>query len=105
MSDLGTLFSAQELALKAQQDSMNNMVSTSSDMLQEIGTRFSEKVTEEVGNISGATAEFAGSATEMVSLGEAFSLAVELFNDSNRSLVEHLASIEASLDKFRLTQR
>ena len=99
MSDLGTLFSAQDLALKAQQNSMNSMVSTSSDMLQEIGTRFSEKVTEEVGNISGATAEFAGSATEMVSLGEAFSLAVELFNDSNRSLVEHLASIETSLDK------
>ena len=99
MSDLGTLFSAQDLALKAQQDSMNTMVSTSSDMLQEIGSRFSEKVTEEVSNISGATAEFAGSATEMVSLGEAFSLAVELFNDSNRSLVEHLSSIEASLDK------
>ncbi|MEP6390658.1 MAG: hypothetical protein ABJ056_12110 [Halioglobus sp.] len=99
MSDLGTLFSAQDLALKAQQDSMNTLVSSSSDMLQEIGARFSEKVTQEVGNISGATAEFAGSATEMASLSEAFSLAVELFNDSNRSLVDQLASIEASLDK------
>ena len=99
MTDLGALFSAQEKALKAQQESMNAMVSSSSETLQDIGASFSEKVSTEVTNLSGMAAEFAGSASEMSSLSEAFGLGVELFSDSNRTLVEHLERIQDALDK------
>jgi len=99
MADLGALFSAQDKALQAQQESMNSLVSSSSDMLQDIGTSFSENVSGEVARLSEMAAEFTGSASEMSSLSEAFGLGVELFSDSNRTLVEHLERIQDALDK------
>ena len=42
---------------------------------------------------------FAGSASEMASLGDAFTLAVELFNSSNNTLVDNLNRIESSLEQ------
>lgn len=99
MADLGALFSAQDKALQAQQESMNSLVSSSSDMLQDIGTSFSENVSGEVTRLSEMAAEFTGSASEMSSLSEAFGLGVELFSDSNRTLVEHLERIQDALDK------
>ena len=44
-------------------------------------------------------ANFAGSATELASLGEAFSTAVTLYGESNQALLEGLARIEDSMDR------
>ncbi len=48
-----------------------------------------------------ASANIAGGATELSSLGEAFSLAVELFSSSNETLVEHLARLEESMERSK----
>ena len=42
---------------------------------------------------------FAGSAVEMASLGDSFSKAVTLFNESNEHMIQNLLRIEESLEK------
>ena len=49
--------------------------------------------------MSALTANVAGGAADMASLGDAFTVAVELFNQSNQDLIENLHRIEESMDK------
>jgi thiamine pyrophosphate-dependent acetolactate synthase large subunit-like protein len=74
-------------------------VNTSADLLDRVGTRFTDKVEHETGKLSGIAAQVTGSAIEVASLGEAFGVAVQLFGDSNEKLVAHLQRIETALDK------
>ncbi len=67
--------------------------------LASIGGKFSEQVGSEVRKMSGIAEHFAGSATEMASLGEAFTTAVNVFNESNNVLMDGLCRIEQSMDK------
>ncbi|TEA80171.1 DUF802 domain-containing protein [Allopusillimonas ginsengisoli] len=55
-------------------------------------------VEAETSRLSGIAAQVTGSAVEVASLGEAFGKAVQLFSESNASLVEHLQRLEATLD-------
>ena len=71
----------------------------STSALQEVSARFAEQVDSQLSKVAATTADFAGSAAQMSSLGEAFHLAVELFNKSNSGLIESLATIEESMDK------
>jgi hypothetical protein len=68
-------------------------------MLQQIGEQFSRHVATEVSKGSEIADHFAVSAAEISSLGEAFSVAINLYNDSNSRLIESLRHIESSLDK------
>ena len=110
MEDLTTLSGSLAQASSAQQQAVEMLVKSSANMLEDVGSRFTEHVGSQVSTIStiadklaGSATEiadnFAGSATEMSSLGDAFGLAVQLFNESNGQLVEHLIRIEQSLDK------
>ena len=47
--------------------------------------------------MSEASANMAGGATEMSSLGQAFSHAVDLFSASNQTLIEQLGRVEESM--------
>ena len=68
-------------------------------MLQSASEEFREQLSGEASRLTDMTANVAGSAVEMASLGESFSLAVQLFSESNQTLVENLSRIEDSMEK------
>ena len=99
MEQLNTLSSSLEISSTGQQVAIETLVTSSTNMLQNISSQFTDHVGAETSKLSDIVSHFAGSATEMSSLGEAFSFAVEFFNESNQNLVENLSRIEVSLDQ------
>ncbi|AMH43342.1 MULTISPECIES: DUF802 domain-containing protein [Burkholderiaceae] len=99
LATLETLLDAVNHASTEQRTAVDALVSTSADLLDRVGTRFTDKVEQETGKLSGIAAQVTGSAVEVASLGEAFGVAVQLFGDSNEKLVAHLQRIEIALDK------
>lgn len=99
MEELSTLSSAMEQASLAQNRAAELLVNSSTEMLENVAARFSEQMHNEVGKVTEIVDHFSGSAADMASLGDAFAQSVALYNQSNQTLVETLARIEASLDK------
>lgn len=99
MADLNTLFSTLEQTSSGQRDAIQQLVDSSANTLNEVGERFTTHVGTEVLKLNEIGEHFAGSATEMASLGDAFTLAVELFNSSNNTLIDNLNRIETSLEQ------
>ena len=99
MEELNTLSGSLEKTSDMQRQSIEKLLNSSSDMLQDVGTQFGGHVESELSRMSQVTDSFAGSVTQMSSLGDAFSLAITLFNESNNTLMDHLARIEESMDK------
>ncbi|MDT6961293.1 DUF802 domain-containing protein [Cupriavidus sp. SZY C1] len=99
LETLGTLLDAVNHASTEQRAAVDGLVTTTADLLDRVGTRFTEQVAQETGKLDGIAARITGSAVEVASLGEAFGMAVQMFSASNDKLAEHLARIEAALDK------
>jgi hypothetical protein len=99
LATLETLLDAVNHASTEQRTAVDALVTTSADMLNRVGTRFTDKVELETGKLGAVAAQVTGSAVEVASLGEAFGTAVQLFGESNDKLVVHLQRIEAALDK------
>ncbi|ULX50803.1 chemotaxis protein [Cupriavidus taiwanensis] len=99
METLGTLLDAVNHASTEQRTAVDTLVATTADLLERIGTRFTDKVESETGKLTDIAAQVTGSAVEVASLGEAFGVAVQLFSESNGKLIDHLQRIEAALDK------
>ncbi|MFJ1255149.1 DUF802 domain-containing protein [Cupriavidus sp. CuC1] len=99
LETLGTLLDAVNHASTEQRVAVDALVATSADLLDRVGTRFTDKVEAETGKMAAVAAQVTGSAVEVASLGEAFGMAVQLFGESNDKLVAHLQRIEAALDK------
>jgi len=98
MAELTTLSQALEHASAGQREAIEGLVKSSSEMLQNVGAQFTDNVGTELSKMSDVADTFAGSATQMSSLGDAFSLAIHLFNESNTSLIDNLSRIEAAMD-------
>jgi hypothetical protein len=98
MEQLNMLSTSLEQASIGQREALENMVGASAELLEKIAGTFSEQVEVELGKMSGVAEHFSGSATEMASLGEAFTTAVSIFSESNGKLMDNLSRIEASLD-------
>lgn len=99
MEQLAILSTSLDAASAQQRDAVEQLVTTSTTMLSEVGTQFTGHVDGELNKISEVADQFAGSAIELSSLGESFGTAVQLYNESNTQLVEHLNRIEQSMDK------
>lgn len=99
MQDLSTLSSSLQSASQAQREAIDGLVSSSATVLEEVSSQFSEHITGEANKISDLTATVAGGAADIASMGDAFTLAVELFNQSNQGLIENLQRIEETMDK------
>lgn len=121
LETLGTLLDAVNHASSEQRAAVDALVATSADVLDRVGIQFTDKVETEIekltgkvetatasltdkvetetGKLAGVAAHVTSSAIEVASLGEAFGTAVQLFSQSNTSLVEHLQRIEAALGK------
>jgi hypothetical protein len=99
METLETLLDAVNHASTEQRTAVDALVATSADLLERVGTRFTDKVETEADRIGAIAAQITGGAVEVASLGEAFGAAVQRFGESNDKLVAHLERIEAALDK------
>ncbi|WP_341316762.1 DUF802 domain-containing protein [Paraburkholderia sp. IMGN_8] len=99
LATLETLLDAVNHASTEQRSAVDALVATSADLLDRVGTQFTDKVELETGKLGAVAAQVTGSAVEVASLGEAFGVAVQLFGESNDKLVAHLQRIEAALDK------
>ncbi len=94
-----TLLDAVNHASTEQRGAIDALVSTSAELLERVGSRFSAQVEGEAGKLDEAAAHVTGSALEVASLGEAFGTAVQSFGESTTALNERLQAIEAALDR------
>ena len=99
LDTLSTLLDAVNHASTEQRTAVDALVATSADVLDRVGTQFIDRVESETTKLTEVAAQVTGSAVEVASLGESFGTAVQLFSESNTSLVSHLQRIEAALDK------
>jgi hypothetical protein len=99
LETLATLLDAVNHASTEQRTAVDTLVSASADLLERVGSRFTEKADAESEKMAAVAAQITGSAVEVASLGEAFGLAVQLFSQSNDKLVGHLQRIEGALGK------
>ncbi|WP_269792630.1 DUF802 domain-containing protein [Stenotrophomonas sp. Iso1] len=99
LSTLETLLNAVNHASNEQRTAVDALVSTSADLLERVGSRFTAQIETETGKLDNAAAHVTSSAVEVASLGEAFGGAVQLFGQSTETLNERLQLIETALDK------
>jgi len=99
LSTLETLLGAVNHASTEQRSAVDALVSTSADLLERVGSRFSNQLENEASKLDHAAANVTASAVEMASLGDAFGSAVQLFGQSTAALNERLQLIESALDK------
>jgi hypothetical protein len=99
LETLETLLDAVNHASTEQRTAVDALVATSADLLERVGTRFTDHVENETGKLGAVAAQVTGSAVEVASLGEAFGAAVHVFGESNDKLAAHLQRIETALDK------
>ena len=99
LGTLETLLDAVNHASTEQRSAIDALVATSADLLDRVGTRFTDKVDTETGKMADVAAQITGSAVEVASLGEAFGFAVKLFAESNDKMSAHLQRIEGALGK------
>lgn len=99
LATLENLLDAVNHAATEQRASVDALIATSADLLDRVGSRFTEKVETETGKLEAAATRVAVGAIEVASLGDAFGAAVQQFGESNQSLVARLQGIEFALDK------
>ncbi|WP_233198661.1 MULTISPECIES: DUF802 domain-containing protein [Luteimonas] len=99
LSTLDTLLSAVNHASTEQRAAIDALVATSADLLERVGTRFTDHIEAETGKLGTIASDLSVGAIEVASLGEAFGAAVAVFGDSNQALAERLQGIEDALEK------
>lgn len=99
LATLETLLDAVNHASTEQRVAVDALVATSADLLDRVGTRFTDHIEAETGKLGTAAARISAGAIEVASLGDAFAAAVQQFGESNDKLVERLHGIEGALDK------
>ena len=99
METLQTLLDAVNHASTEQRGAIDALVATSADLLDRVGTRFTDHVEAETGKLGGIAAQVVAGATEVASLGDALGTAVQLFGKSNEELLVRLQGIEGALDR------
>jgi hypothetical protein len=99
LATLETLLDGVNHASTQQRGAIDALVTTSADLLNRVGTQFTDKVEAETGKMAGVAAQLTGSAVEVASLGESFGFAVQLFSESNEKLGAQLKRIEGALGK------
>jgi hypothetical protein len=98
LATLETLLDAVNHASTEQRTAVDALVTTSADLLDRVGTRFTDHLETETGKLGTLTAQITGSAVEVASLGEAFGAGVEMFGKSNEALMERLQHIAGALE-------
>jgi hypothetical protein len=97
MDTLRTLLDAIQHAATEQRGAIDALVSSSSTLLQQVGTQLTDRIGSEADRLGEVAAQVTGSALEVGSLGEAFTLGVQRFSESSDGLIGTLQRIEAAL--------
>lgn len=98
LATLETLLVAVNQASTEQRAAVDALVTTSADLLDRVGARFTDHIQGETGKLDAVAAQVTGSAVEVASLGEAFGMSVQLFGTSADALTERLQHIATALD-------
>ena len=99
MATLETLLAAVNHAPTEQRSAIDALVSTSADLLDRVGTRFTDHVQAETGKLGAVADQVSVGAVEVASLGEALGVAVGMFGDANDRLADRLQGIEHALER------
>lgn len=99
MATLDTLLTAINHACLEQRTVIDSLVTSSAQVLNNVGEAFSDNVSTETARLADLTAHVTSSAVEVASLSESFGFAVGAFNDGNEKLIVHLQRIEGAMDK------
>ncbi len=99
MDTLRTLLDAIQHAATEQRGAIDALVSSSSTLLERVSTQLTERIGAEADRLNDVAAQVTGSALEVGSLGEAFTVGVQRFSESSEGLIGTLQRIEASLAK------
>lgn len=99
LSTLDTLLRAVNHASTEQRAAIEALVATSADLLERVGTRFSDHIAAETGKLDTIADDLRVGAVEVASLGEAFGAATAVFGESNQALAARLQGIEDALAK------
>jgi hypothetical protein len=99
LDTLGTLLDAVNRASTEQREAVDALVSTSAELLDRVGSRFTDRLESETGKLAEAAGQVTASVVEVASLGDAFGAAVRSFGESNDKLMAHLERIDAALEK------
>jgi hypothetical protein len=99
MAELDTLLNAQREATTTQSAAIENLARDSNRELTDVSRAFFSLVSEQTDKLNQVVSDITGSAHDVASLSDAFSLAVHLFSESSDKLVDNLQRIEASLEQ------
>ncbi len=99
MGTLQTLLDAVNHASTEQRTAIDALVATSADLLERVGTRFTDHVQAQTGKLEHVAAQVAAGATEVAGLGDALGSVVERFGQTNDALLERLRAIEGALER------
>lgn len=102
LGTLETLLDAVNHASTEQRSAVDALVGTSAELLERVGTRFTDHIEAGTGRLGTAAAQVTSGATEITSLGEAFGAAVRQFGESATALGGQLQQIEAALEQSRV---
>jgi hypothetical protein len=98
LTTLETLLDAVNHASTEQRNSVDALIATSADLLDRVGTRFTNHIEAETGKLGTVATQVNAGAIEVASLGETLGVAVQLFGKSNEALMDRLQHIAAALD-------
>lgn len=99
MGTLQTLLDAVNHASTEQRTAIDALVATSADLLERVGTRFTDHVQAQTGKLEHVAAQVAAGATEVAGLGDALESVVARFGQTNDALLERLQAIEGALER------
>ncbi len=99
LQGLGGVLDGVQQGLAEQRGAIDALVTSSAQLLHEVGTRFAASVDAGSVQLNAVAAQLTGSALEVASLGEAFGFGVQRFSAASDGLIATLQRIEASLNK------
>lgn len=98
LGTLETLLDAVNHASTEQRTAVDALVSTSAELLERVGTQFTDHIAAETGKLDGVAAQLSGSAVEVASLADAFGTAMQSFGTASSGLGEQLQQVAGALD-------
>jgi len=97
LRDLATLSGSLQQSAASQDQFIAELAASATGALGRASEEFREHLSSETSRLAEITVNVAGSSAEIASLGESFALAVQLFSESNRQLIDNLSRIEQSM--------
>lgn len=98
LATLETLLDAVNHASTEQRTAVDALVTTSADLLERVGSRFTAHLAVETDKLGAVAAQVTGSAVEVASLADAFGGAMQVFGSASAGLGQRLEQIGTALD-------